>query len=207
MKKIVLSLITAASFAIAGGCVLVQSNDMNVTWKAYKTLAKLGVAGAFTGVTYTPHAKEGKNFKELLLGSKVSIDLSKIDTKNKGRDKTLVENFFTKLHGKTIEGVIVAIQADKKEKGKRVYHGVVDVNITMNEKTLRIPMKYDYKKENFMATGTIDLFDFTANDALSSINKSCFDLHKGKTWNDVTIGFSTMIKASLCDVKIEEKKK
>ena len=142
-----------------------------------------------------------------MLGSKVSIDLSKIDTKNKGRDKTLVENFFTKLHGKTIEGVIVAIQADKKEKGKRVYHGVVDVNITMNEKTLRIPMKYDYKKENFMATGTIDLFDFTANDALSSINKSCFDLHKGKTWNDVTIGFSTMIKASLCDVKIEEKKK
>ncbi len=207
MKKILLSLITAASFATAGGCVLVQSNDMNVTWKAYKTLAKLGVSGQFTGVTYTPHAKEGKNFKELLLGSKVSIDLSKIDTKNEGRDKTLVENFFTKLSGKSIEGVIVSMKADKKEKGKRVYHGVVDVNITMNGKTLLIPMKYDYKKENFKATGTIDLFDFSANDALSSINKSCFDLHKGKTWNDVTIGFSIMIKASLCDVKIEAKKK
>jgi len=103
--------------------------------------------------------------------------------------------------------VIVSMKADPKEKGKRVYHGMVDVNITMNKKSLLVPMKYDYNKENFTATGTIDLFDFSANDALSSINKSCFDLHKGKTWNDVTIGFSTMIKASLCDVKIEEKKK
>ena len=207
MNKILLSLMTMVSLATAGGCVLVQSNDMNVTWKAYKTLEKLGVAGQFTGVTYTPKTKEGKNFSDLLLGSKVSIDLSKVDTKNEGRDKTLVENFFSKLDGKTIEGVIVSMKADKKEKGKRVYHGVVDVNITMNNKSILVPMKYNYKKENFTATGTIDLFDFSANDALKSINKSCFDLHNGKTWNDVTIGFSTMIKASLCDVKIEEKKK
>ena len=207
MRKILLSLMTVASLASAGGCVLVQSDEMNVTWKAYKTLAKLGVSGQFTGVTYTPNTKEGKNFKELLVGSKVSIDLSKIDTKNEGRDKTLVENFFTKLGGKTIKGVIVSLKSDPKENGKRVYHGVVDVNITMNKKTLLIPMKYNYKKENFSAIGTIDLFDFSANDALKSINKSCFDLHKGKTWNDVTIGFSTTIKASLCDVKIEAKKK
>ena len=187
--------------ANGGGCVLVQSNDMNVTWKAYKTLAKLGVGGQFTGVSYTPNKKEGKNFKELLVGSKVSIDLTKIDTKNQGRDKTLVDNFFGKLNGKTIEGVVVAIKADKKENGKSVYHGMVDVNITMNNKTVQVPMRYNYKKENFKATGTIDLFDFSANDALKSINKSCFDLHKGKTWNDVSIEFSTSIKATLCNTK------
>ena len=204
MKKILLSLLTMASLASADGCLLTQSGDMNVTWKAYKTLAKLGVAGAFTDVNYVANKKEGKNFKELLVGSKVSIDLSKINTNNEARDKTLVSNFFSKLSGKTIEGVIVALKADKKEKGKRVYHGVVDVNITMNHKTLLIPMKYDYKKENFTATGTIDLFDFAANDALKSINQSCFDLHKGKTWNDVTIGFSTNIQASLCHVDVKK---
>jgi len=205
MKKILLSFVALGTLSYAGGCLLTQSDDMNVTWKAYKTLAKLGVAGQFTDVNYTANAKEGKNFKALLVGSTVSIDLSKIDTKNKGRDKTLVESFFGKLSGKTIEGKIVAIKAKKREKGKS-YTGSLDVNITMNEKSLVIPMAYTYEKENFKATGSIDIFDFQAQSALSSINKSCYDLHKGKTWNDVTISFSTMIKATLCDAKIEEKK-
>jgi len=208
MKKILFSLITVASLLSAeGGCVLVQSNDMNVTWKAYKTLAKLGVGGAFTAVTYKANNKEGKNFKELMVGSSVSIDLTKIDTKNEGRDKTLVENFFGKLKGKTIEGKIISIKADPKEKGKRVYHGGVDVNITMNGQTVTIPMRYNYKNENFKAKGTIDLFDFSANEALKSINKSCFDLHKGKTWNDVSIEFSTNIKATLCNTENNTTKK
>ena len=202
MKKTLFSLVTLISMVNAGNCTLTQSNNVTVTWKAYKTLAKLGVAGQFIDVNYTPKKKEGKNFAELFVGSKVSIDISKIDTKNKGRDKTLVSEFFGKLKGKTIDGVIKDIQADKPVNGKRVYHGVVIVSITMNDKTLLTPMKYNYKNEQFKATGTIDLFDFQAKDALNSINKSCFDLHKGKTWNDVTIGFSTTVKASKCDVNI-----
>jgi len=202
MKKTLFSIVIVISMANAGGCLLTQADDINVTWKAYKTLAKLGVGGQFTSVKYTPNKKEGKNFKELFVGSKVSIDISKINTKNEGRDKTLVSEFFGKLKGKTIDGVIKDIKADKPVNGKRVYHGVVSISITMNGKTLVIPMRYNYKNENFKATGTIDLFDFEAKDALSSINKSCFDLHKGKTWNDVTIGFSTTVKASLCDVNM-----
>jgi len=207
MKKTLFSLITLASLLSAeGGCVLVQSNDMNVTWKAYKTLAKIGVGGAFTNVTYKATKKEGKNFQELLVGSTVSIDLTKIDTKNSGRDKTLVENFFGKLKGATIDGKIVSIKADPKENGKIIYHGGVDVNISMNGQSVIVPMRYDYKKENFKAKGTIDLFDFLANDALKSINKSCFVLHKGKTWNDVSIEFSSTIKATLCDTNSTVKK-
>ncbi len=203
MKKTLFSIVALATLVSANGsgCTLVQSSDMNVTWKAYKTLAKIGVGGQFTGVSYTPNKKEGKNFTELLVGSKVSIDLTKIDTKNKGRDKTLIDNFFGKLSGKTINGTIVAINRDKNKDGKKVYHGVVDVNITMNSKSVIIPMKYNYKDENFKAKGTIDIFDFSANDALKSINKSCFALHKGKTWNDVAVEFSTTIKATLCNKK------
>ena len=205
MYKIIFSLIALGSLASADGCVLTQSDDMNVTWKAYKTFAKLGVAGQFTDVNYTANVKEAKNFEELLVGSTVSIDLSKIDTKNEGRDKTLVESFFGKLNGKTIDGEITGIKAKKRERGKP-YVGTLDINITMNEKSLLVPMIYIYEKEKFNATGTIDLFDFQAESALNSINKNCYDLHKGKTWNDVSISFSTMIKETLCNVKIEEKK-
>jgi len=209
MTKVLLSLLTLATLSYATqpaatGCVLVQPAHINVNWKAYKTLGKLGVGGKFTSVTYTAAALEGKNFRELFVGSKVSIDLSKIDTANPGRDETLVKDFFSVLKGKTIEGEIVDIKkTDKHVKGKP-RTGNIDVKITMNEKTLTIPMKYFYTEGNFDAVGSIDLFDFAANDALSSINKSCFDLHKGKTWSDVSISFSTTIEATLCNVKLKK---
>ncbi|WP_295418090.1 YceI family protein [Sulfurovum sp.] len=207
MKRTLLPLLAMVSIAYAtspAGCTLVQPSDMNVTWKAYKTLGKLGVGGQFTAVKYTAHQLEGKNFRELFVGSKVSIDISKINTGNPARDETLVKNFFGKLKDKTIEAKIVDIKkTDKHVKGKP-RTGTVNVEITMNEKTLIVPMKYHYSQEHFQATGTIDLFDFGASDALASINKSCYDLHKGKTWNDVTIGFSTTVKATLCNVEIKK---
>ena len=205
MKKILLLLITLFSFSYAAtGCVLVQPADINVTWKAYKTLAKLGVGGQFTAVKYTPNKLEGKNFRELFVGSKVSIDISKINTGNPARDKTLVKHFFHNLKGETIEAKIVDIKrTDKHVKGKP-RTGTMDVEITMNAKTLTIPMKYRYSEGHFQATGTIDLFDFDARYALASINKSCYDLHKGKTWTDVSIGFSTTVEATLCNVEIKK---
>ena len=201
MKKIIFSLFTLFSISYASsGCVLVQSTDMNVTWKAYKTFAKVGVKGVFSSVNYVPIAKEGKNFRELLVGSSVNIDSSKIDTGNPQRDDTLAKMFFKKLKTPSIKANILAMKADKRIKGKP-YKGVLDVSITMNEKTLVIPMSYVYEKEIFVATGTIDLFDFSGKEALESINKSCNDLHQGKTWSDVSIGFTTHIKATLCKVK------
>ena len=203
MKKTILTLLTLFTFSHAGGCVLVQSGDMNVTWKAYKTLAKVGVGGAFTSVKYTPIAKEGTNFRELLVGSTVSIDATQINTGNPVRDETLVKMFFKQLKSITIEGKIVAMKADNRVKGKP-YTGQLDVELSFNSKTLVIPMKYTYVKEHFSAEGTLDLFDFAAKDALTSINKSCYDLHKGKTWNDVSIGFATNIKATLCKVDLKK---
>jgi len=204
MKKVLLSLLTLFSISHAAtGCVLVQSGDMNVTWKAYKTFAKIGVGGQFTDVKYTPISKEGKNFKALFVGSKVSIDVTKINTGNPSRDDTLVRMFFKKLKSSTIKAKIVAIKSDKHIRGKP-RTGIMDAMITLNEKTLSIPMKFHYEKGHLTATGTIDLFDFAAKQPLATINKSCYDLHSGKTWNDVTIGFSTTIEATLCNVEIKK---
>lgn len=204
MKKTLMAFTMLFSLAHSNGCILEQSSDLNITWKAYKTLAKIGVKGDFTDFKYTPNAKEGKNFKELLVGSTVSININKIDTKNKDRDITISKMFFQKLNSSTIDGKIIDIKADKKLPNKP-RTGTLDIMITMNKKSLTVPMKYTYENENFKAIGTIDIFDFDAKDALTSINTSCFDLHKGKTWNDVTIEFSTNIKATLCIAKIEKK--
>ncbi len=202
MRKILLltALLYSLSFG-ASGCLLTQQKSVDVTWKAYKTFAKIGVGGEFTSVKYTPAAVEGRNFKELFVGSTVKIDKSKISTGNPARDETIVKMFFDKLEGETIEAKIVDIKSLSKHKKGEAKKGIVTVEISMNGKKLPIPMNYTYKDGEFRAEGTIDLFDFGAQKALGSINRSCYDLHKGKTWNDVTIGFNTKITASLCDIK------
>jgi len=203
MRKTLLSIALITTLSQAN-CLLTQADDINVSWRAFKTLSKIGVGGVFTDIKYTPNKKQGKNFQELFVGSKVLINTSKIDTKNPQRDKTIVENFFNKLKGGKIEGVIKSIQRDKATKDEKIKHsGVVVVEISMNENNLTVPMRYKYKDGVFKAKGVIDIFDFNGTNALKSINKSCYDLHKGKTWNDVEIEFSTTIKASLCGVKIE----
>ena len=201
MKKIILSLFTLFSLSYAsGGCVLVQSGDMNVTWKAYKTHENIEVKGAFTSVNYVPIAKEGKNFRELLVGSMVQIDTLKISTDNSEMDDTLVNTCIKKLKATSIKAEIISMKADKRIKGQP-YQGELDMNITINEKTLVTPMQYVYEKEIFVMKGSIDLFDFLGKEALANINKECYDIHKGKTWHDVDIEFVTHIKATLCKVK------
>jgi hypothetical protein len=65
-------------------------------------------------------------------------------------------------------------------------------------------MAYTYQKGIMHAQGYIDILDFQGSKALASINKACFDLHKGKTWNDVSISFEMKIKADLCHVNIKQ---
>lgn len=204
MKKIILTLFTLFSLSHAsGGCILVQSGDMNVTWNAYKTLENTEVKGAFTSVKYVPIAKEGKNFKELLVGSTLQIDTAKIDTSDLQMDDALVHKCFKIFKATSIKAKIMSMKADKRIKGKP-YKGILDVSITINEKTLVIPMSYVYEKEIFVVKGSIDLFDFSGGEALANIDKSCHDINKGKTWNDLSIEFATSIKATLCKVDVKK---
>ena len=73
---------------------------------------------------------------------------------------------------------------------------IVKVEVVMNGVKKIVPMRYVYSNGKFEAKGYIDLFDFQASKALSSINKACFEKHQGKTWNDVEIGFSLHVKTT-----------
>lgn len=206
MKKILTSaLVAMAMFAPLSatqksGCVLAQKGAVTVSWKAYKTPLKLGVGGVFDDVKYRAVAKEGKNFREILVGSSVIINPKSVNSKNKGRDEKLFTYFFKQMNIQNIEAKIIDIKADPKVKGKP-RTGIVLVEIDMNGINRTIPMKYSFADGIFDAKGNIDILDFSARKALMSINKACYDLHKGKTWSDVSIGFNTKIEAILCNVK------
>ena len=205
MKKLLLALLATGSLLYAkSGCVLVQSGKLDVMWQAYKTPEKVGVKGKLTAVEYIPHKKEGKNFRELFVGSKVIIDTTRIDSGNSIRDEKLVKYFFSQMSEPRITGEILSMKADPHTKGKP-RTGKMEVAFTMNGKRVKTQLDYHYEKESFKAQGNIDLLDFAAGSALASINKACYDLHKGKTWSDVSIGFVTHVKATLCSVDLKKK--
>ena len=209
MKKLLLSIMILSTTLLAEGevrktgCTLSQEGAVTVGWKAYKTPAKIGVGGIFDDVVYSAIQKEGKNFKEILVGSSVKINTNSVNSKNAGRDKKLVASFFKLLGSPTIHAKIIDIK-QTSEKKKRPREGTITITITMNSISKDIPMHYIYHKGVMQAQGFIDLLDFQGSKALASINKACFDLHKGKTWNDVAINFSLNIKADLCNTTITQ---
>ncbi|MDD5156897.1 YceI family protein [Sulfurimonas sp.] len=207
MKKIVLlAVIAILAFGSSvgasekSGCELSQVGAVEVGWTGYKTPAKVGVGGSFDSVKYTPVAKSGNNFRSVLVGSTVVIDTTTVNSKNQGRDEKLVKFFFGMMSQKNIEAKIVDIKADEKIKDAP-RTGIVSVEIDMNGVKKIVLMKYSFKDSVFEATGVIDILEFNANKALSSINQACFDLHGGKTWSDVAISFKTKIEALVCNAK------
>lgn len=191
MKKIALSLILAFGLAQAS-CNFAQPTNVDVTWEAFKTPLKLGVGGHFTKVNYKSSVKSATDLNTLVAGSTVNIEVASVDSNNKGRDVKLLNDFFKQMAGPDIKAKIVSLKKDKDARKT----GVATVSVTMNGVTRSVPMKYSFGNGKLSANGVIDLFDFKASKALKAINTACYDLHQGKTWSDVNIGFTMEIKAS-----------
>ncbi|MRI58176.1 MAG: hypothetical protein C6H99_01570 [Epsilonproteobacteria bacterium] len=164
MRKIVI--VTLLSLLALAQCQL-----HSLRWTAFKTPLKAGVKGTFDKIAFLPG-------KACLDGAEVIINKHSVNTGNKDRDKTLDEAFFSKLKG-DIKAKIVHV--DKKR---------MDVQITLNGQTKTIPFTYEKEEGSIEAHGVIDIFDFSGSKALQSINKACYDLHQGKTWNDVELSFT-----------------
>lgn len=161
-----------------------QAEHADVTWKAFKSYEKIGVGGSFDHVVL--RSKSADSIEKALLSSTITIDASSINSGNPGRDATLSSAFFMvqNIHSITAKVALVFVK-----------EGIVQINISMNGVTKTIPMSYTVSgEEKIIGKGTIDLADFGMIPSLQSLNKACFDLHSGKTWQDVEIGFEIPIK-------------
>jgi len=184
MKK--LTLLSAIAFGTLGfaECTYEVTSVKN-SWKAFKTYEKAGVAGTFNNAKLISNS--GSTIESVLQNSSISIDTAHVNTGNSGRDATLVESFF-KVQG------VSKIDA----KIKSATNGKANTEITMNHVTKTIPMNYTMTENKVVGKGVIDLADFGMLPSLGSINKACYDLHAGKTWQDVEIGFEMDLKKK-CD--------
>lgn len=182
---------TAFMTLSAYGSCTYRADTANVSWKAFKTYEKIGVSGAFNRVNFSPHSDT--SVEALLMGSKVTIDTATVNSGNSGRDATLVQSFFKVQHLNTLTATVVGVKDAKAL-----------VALTLNGITRTIPFPYQIQGEKIIAKGVMDLGDFSLLPSLQSLNKACFDLHGGKTWQEVEIGFEIPF-TSTCTQNSKEK--
>ncbi|GAA3654645.1 YceI family protein [Flavivirga jejuensis] len=170
---------------------VVKPEGTSVKWTAYKTSEKIGVGGQFTTVNFDN--KEGASPQEALNNLNFSIPISSLFTNDatNTRDAKLKEFFFgAMLDTEFLKGTI------------KYTNDACVASITMNGVTNDLPLQVSITDARRVSmTGTMNLKDWDALGALESINKACFDLHKGsdgvsKTWEDVAIEVNTFLRKS-----------
>ncbi|WP_282135579.1 YceI family protein [Seonamhaeicola maritimus] len=168
---------------------VVKPEATSIKWTAYKTTDKVGVGGEFTSSKF--EIKSGDSPQEALNNLNFSIPISSLFTNDatNTRDAKIKASFFgAMLDTDFLKGTISYV--DNK----------CNASLTMNGVTHNIPLDIQIEEERRVTlTGVMNLKDWNALDALASLNKVCFDLHKGadgvsKTWEDVAIEVSTFLR-------------
>jgi len=158
MKKILLALtflmlsLNATFKPPKMGCILAQQGEVKLHWTHYGD-KKLADETDSTSVTFLPIQKEGKNFREILVGSSIKADF---------QGKTLLAKFFH-------------IQSKKRiARGPR--NGIILFNISLNAMNKDVPMVYFYQTGEMNIKGYINLKDFNLS-AKDTYVELMFDLH------------------------------
>lgn len=168
---------------------VVKPEGTSVKWTAYKTTEKKGVGGEFTTLNFDE--KSGATPQEALNNLSFSIPVSSVFTNDatNTRDAKIKNSFFgAMLNTEFLTGKINFI------------NGSYIASITMNGVTSNLPLDIKITDERRVTlTGVMNLKDWNALGALASLNKVCFDLHKGadgvsKTWEDVAIEVNTFLR-------------
>ncbi len=164
----------------------VNSKKTSVKWTAYKTTEKTPVSGTFKNIKI--ESKDGATQLDALNKLEFSIPISSIFSDNEDRDGKLKASFFgVMLDTELLTGFL------SFEENKMCF-----ATITMNGVTKKMPLKYSAVENVFTFNGVMNLGDWNALEAVESLNKVCFELHKGadgisKTWNEVAIEITTEI--------------
>ncbi len=158
--------------------VVIDRDDMELHWEGYKYpgAEKSGVKGTLRNLGLKDEYK-GDNLSEIFKDLEFNIDSRSVWSRNSMRDARLVKYFFSKMIGGTmIKGKTLEYKDNK-----------LKVRLIMNSFSRDISLDVINKDERFTAKGVIDILDWGMEKSLESINKECNELHKGKTWSDVSL--------------------
>lgn len=177
MKKIFLTLLLSVGLLCSLNAYELDGN-LTVKWTGFKTEKKVPVSGTFNDIK--TDIKSSDNLSTFLKSAMVTIQTSSLESKNPVRNKNITSTLFSLVSAEQIKGTITKVNESTKE---------LTLNVTMNEVSKSIPMKYEMTNGNIVAKGSIDILDFGMKNSFIAFSKKCAALHQNKSFSDVDIEF------------------
>lgn len=168
----------------------IDTKGVSVGWTAYKFTNKVGVSGKFDNFKLSV-VNDAKSIEGLLKQSKIAIYTASVNSNSEIRDPKLRVSFFKVFNTDTIKGNILKANNSK---------GLL--NLEMNNITNPLEYSYSIENDTLFLSATIDLEKWKGKSAMQSLNKVCYDLHKGadgisKLWPDVDVTIKLPFKKTL----------
>jgi len=159
----------------------IDASKTEINWTAFKTTAKAPVKGKFTQLDIKKSVS-GTTVSKALNGIEFSIPVSSIFSNNPDRDTKLKTLFFGVMKNATLLSGTIHVENETT--------GFVD--FSMNGVIEKLPFTYTVNGTNVAIKAVMNTDTWQAQAAIASLNKACFELHKGadgvsKTWSDVAI--------------------
>ncbi|MGV6861628.1 MAG: YceI family protein [Putridiphycobacter sp.] len=159
-----------------------------VGWTAFKFTEKTGVSGKFDDVQVAIANQESEDMFAVLNGASVTIPVNSVNSENPERDQKIDSLFFGAMEATDmISALVKDINAEKAV-----------IEISMNNVSKEYEGTISVENETVKFNTTINLDDFEAQSAVTSLNDACKDLHTGedgvsKLWSEVDINVETTL--------------
>jgi hypothetical protein len=158
----------------------IDTTGIYVEWTAYKFTDKVGVPGTFDKISFDNKNASG-SIESLLNKSQLSIQTASVNSNNTIRDPKINTFFFKTFNTPEIRGTILSAK-----KGEGV------VKLYMNRISNETPFTYSIENDTIQLFTNLDLGYWNGEEAVTSLNTECYDLHKGsdgisKLWPDVDV--------------------
>ncbi|WP_144690161.1 hypothetical protein [Campylobacter jejuni] len=185
MKKIFASVLSSCLLASALSAVSFKQDSLKIGFEGYKTNEMVGVSGEFKDVKYK-FSKNAQDLASYLKGAKATIKPSSAFM-GEGNDiitDNITKVFFPNLLGNSDIKVLfqdIVIGENK---------GVISAKITIDKKSIIVPLTYTIKDNKFEAKGQLDLHTFkNGSKALKALSDVAAG-HGGISWPLVDISFN-----------------
>jgi len=175
----------------------VQNAFTKLEWEAYKTSAKIGVRGSFDDISIQA-GPDNSSISGIATGLTFNLAVGSTNSNNEERDPKIIEYFFGKmLNTQFISGEIKSLNISDTATQ-------AIVSIKMNDISKDIIADYSVNGNDVSLDCVLDLAQWSAEDAVASLNEVCKELHTGedgvsKLWPEVKVTVTSTLKKNCPD--------
>lgn len=186
MRKLAVVALLAYSLAHAHS---IDTTKVSMAFTAFKTPKKVGVEGTFDHVLYhfSKNPSGTTHVAQMLDKATATIDVAQVNLHDATKTKNVKEAFFDQFKDQTLKVTFRNVVAAGNQ-------GTLIASVRMNGKTIKVPMSYTIANNELVATGVLDIMEFSLKDAFHKLAEACSAQHEKLTWSQVQITFKAGIK-------------